>query len=142
MKEITTICPVCEEDITISPRELKIASQHRAETGGRVLVSCPNCCRVLALPDPIPEGEAELEAWAADVSDCCCVPLLNDEDVRMPNGCINNLGKKVYRPGGGGPALMKRAYMARYGIDPERAWKKIGGGEKKPFEISGIGRKT
>ena len=137
MKEISTICPVCEADITISSRELKIASQHRAETGGRVLVSCPNCCRVLALPDPIPEGEAELEAWATLVEDCCCVPLLNDEDAREPAGCIDNLGKKVYRPGGGGPALMKRPYMARYGIDPEAAWKKMSGGEKKPFMIGG-----
>ena len=137
MKDIETICPICEESVTISSRELKIASQHRTETGGRVLVSCSNCCRVLALPDPIPEGEAGLEAWATSVEDCCCVPLLDDEDVRMPNGVINNIGKKVYRPGGGGPALMKRPYMARYGIDPEAAWKKMGGGQQKPFEIGG-----
>ena len=138
MKEIVTICPVCEEDIIISPRELKIASQHRSETGGRVLVSCPNCCRVLVLPDPIPEGEAELEAWITSVDECCCVPLLNDEDVKMPNGCIDNLGKKVYRPGGGGPALMKRAYMARYGIDPEKALEKMHGNAKRePFKIGG-----
>jgi hypothetical protein len=137
MAEISTICPVCEADIVISARELKIASQHRAETGGRVLVSCPECCRVLALPDPIPEGEAELEAWSTSVEDCCCVPLLNDEDVRIPNGVMDNLGKKAYRPGGGGPALMKRAYMARYGINPEAMWAKMGGGEKKPFKIGG-----
>ena len=138
MKEIVTICPVCEEDIIISPRELKIASQHRAETGGRVLVSCPKCCRVLAMPDPMPEGEAELEAWATSVEECCCVPLLNDEDAREPAGCIDNLGKKVYRPGGGGPALMKRAYMARYGIDPERALEKMRGDAKRaPFKIGG-----
>jgi len=128
MKDVSTICPVCETDIVIAAREIKLASQHRKETGGRVLVSCLNCCRVLALPGPIPEGEAELEEWATSVEDCCCVPLLNDEDVRMPNGCIDNLGKKVYRPGGGGQALTKRAYMARYGIDPDAAWKKMGGG--------------
>lgn len=137
MKEITTICPICEEDIIISPRELKIASQHRKETGGKVLVSCPECCRVLALPDPIPEGEAELEAWSTSVEDCCCVPLLNDEDVRLPNGPIDNQGKKIWRPGSGGPALMKRAYMYRYGINPETMWAKMGGGERKPFKIGG-----
>lgn len=137
MVEIETICPICEEDITISSRELKISSQHRKETGGKVLVSCPNCCRVLALPDPIPEEEAELEAWSTSVEDCCCVPLLNDEDVRIPNGVMDNLGKKAYRPGGGGPALMKRAYMARYGINPETMWARMQGGEKKAFKIGG-----
>jgi hypothetical protein len=136
MKEILIICPICEEDIVISERELKIASQHRKETGGKVLISCPKCHRVLALPNPLPEGEAELEEWATSVEDCCCVPLLNDEDVRMPNGCIDNLGKKVYRPGGGGPALMKRAYMFRYGINPETAWAEMGGGQQKPFKIT------
>ena len=138
MKDIVTDCPVCEEEITITGREIKLASQHRAETGGRVLVSCPNCCRVLAMPDPIPEGEAELEAWSTSVDECCCVPLLNSDLVRMPAGSENNLGKKVYRPGGGGPTLMKRPYMARYGIDPERALEKMRGGEKKPFKIGGV----
>jgi hypothetical protein len=51
---------------------------------------------------------------------------------------MDNLGKKEYRPGGGGPALMKRPYMFRYGIDPEAAWKKMSGGEaQKPFKIGG-----
>ena len=63
MKDIKTDCPVCEAEITITGREIKLASQHRKETGGKVLVSCPECCRALALPDPIPEGEADLEAW-------------------------------------------------------------------------------
>lgn len=138
MAEISTICPVCEADITISDREVRLASQHRGETGGKVLVSCPECCRVLALPDPIPTGSAELEAWITSVEDCCCVPLLNDDLVRIPAGQENNLGKKVYRPGGGGPTLMKRAYMARYGIDPERALAKMGRGESKPFKIGGV----
>lgn len=136
MNDILTICPVCEMDITITARELKIASQHRGETGNKVLVSCPNCCRSLALPDPIPEGEAELEEWATDVSGCCCIPLLNEEDVRMPNGIIDNQGKKAWRPGCGGQALMKRPYMFRYGINPEAMWLKMQGGEaKKPFKI-------
>ncbi len=38
MKDISTICPVCEADIVITARELKLASQHRKETGGKVLV--------------------------------------------------------------------------------------------------------
>lgn len=136
MKDIATICPVCEEDITISAREIKIASQHRKETGGKVLVSCPECCRTLVLPDPIPEGEAELEEWTVSVKDCCCVPLLSDDDVKMPNGPEDRLGKKLWRPGGGGPSLMKRPYMFRYGINPETMWAKMNGGQK-PFKIGG-----
>jgi hypothetical protein len=138
MKDITTDCPICEEEITITGREIKLASQHRKETGGKVLVSCPKCCRVVALPDPIPDGEAELEEWATDIKDCCCVPILNEEDVRLPNGIIDNQGKKAWRPGGGGPALMKRLYMFRYGINPETMWAKMQGGEvQKPFKIGG-----
>lgn len=135
MPEIPTICPICEADISIADREVRLASQHRAS--GKVLVSCPECCRVLALPEPIPAGSAELEAWITSVEDCCCVPFLNDDVVRIPAGSENVLGKKVYRPGGGGPGLMKRAYMARYGIDPERALAKMGRGEATPFKIGG-----
>jgi hypothetical protein len=139
MKDVPTICPVCEADVVITAREIKLASQHRKETVDKVMVSCPECCRTLVLPDPIPEGDAELEAWITSVEDCCCVPMLNDENVRMPAGMENNLGKKIYRPGGGGPQLMKRAYMARYGIDPERALLKMrGGSTQKPFKIGGI----
>jgi len=141
MKDISIICPVCEEDIIIPAREIKLAVRHKATTCGKALVGCPNCSRALALPDPLPETDAELEAWPGNISDVLCIAMLNDEDVKIPAGKFDNLGKVVYRPGGGGPALMKRPYMAKYGIDPEKALAKMGRGGEEPFAISGIGRK-
>lgn len=136
MAELKIICPVCEEDIAISAREIKLAVRHKASTGGKVLVSCPQCSRVLVLPGDAPQDDAALDVWIPDVSDTMCVPMLSDTAIRIPSGQANELGAKVYRPGGGGPALAKRPYMARYGIDPERALAKMGRSESKPFNCS------
>jgi hypothetical protein len=130
------ICPVCEEDIVISTREIKLAVRHKGSTGGKALVSCPHCSRVLVLPADAPEDDAALDAWLPSVADTMCVPMLSDEAIRIPAGMADELGKKVYRPGGGGPALPKRLYMARYGIDPENALRKMGRGKAAPFNTS------
>lgn len=134
MNDLETICPVCENDIIVSPRDVLMAVRHKQSTGGRALVGCPVCNRSLVLPEGMPEGAVELGAWLGYIEDVTCVPLLNDSDVRLPAGVIDNLGKKTYRPGGGGPALMKRPYMLKYGIDPEKAWAKMTFGED-PFMI-------
>lgn len=134
VKEIETICPVCEEDITIAEREIKLAIQHKGESGGKILVSCPECCRVLVMPEDMPEG-AELEQWITDVEDVVCVPILNDDYIRIPTGQTILLGKKTYMSGGGDAPLMKRAYMARYGINPECAIAKNPSMGSKPFKI-------
>jgi hypothetical protein len=136
MDEIATICPVCEEDITISEREIRLAIQHKQDTGGNVLVSCPNCCRVLVMPVNMPEG-AELEQWITNVEDVVCVPILNDDYIRLPTGKTVLLGKTTYMSGGGDAALMKRPYMFRYGINPECALAKNPSEGKKPFVIGG-----
>ncbi|MCK9569466.1 hypothetical protein M0R72_11050 [Candidatus Pacearchaeota archaeon] len=136
MPDLKLICPVCEEDISIAEREIKLAVRHKAATGGKALISCPLCSRVLVLPEPVPEDDAALDAWIPSVADTMCVAMLNDEAIRIPAGMQNDLGKKAYRPGGGGPALSKREYMARYGIDPERALANMGRGNVTPFNTS------
>jgi hypothetical protein len=136
MKDLLTICPVCEKDIIITGREVMLAVRHKTSAGGQALVGCPVCFRALVLPSDVPEDDIALEEWLGDIDDIQCVPLLNDEDVKLPAGKFNNLGKVVYRPGGGGPALMKRPYMFKYGIDPEKAWAAMDQGGK-PFVIGG-----
>ncbi|MCK9571282.1 hypothetical protein M0R72_20200 [Candidatus Pacearchaeota archaeon] len=134
MPNFVTICPVCESDISVTEREIKLAIQHKGDTGGKILVSCPECCRVLVMPSDMPEG-SDLTQWITDVQDVVCVPILNDDYIRIPTGQTILLGKKTYMSGGGDQALMKRPYMYRYGINPECALAKnasIGG---KPFKI-------
>ena len=125
LKDIMTVCPVCESDITLAARDIKLAYRHK--TSGKTLIGCPNCARVLELPMP-DELDAGLEEYISTVEDCCCVPLLDEDVVRIPAGYAAQLGKKMYRPGGGGPSLAKRDYMAKYGIDPEIALAKRGSG--------------
>ena len=125
LKNIMTVCPVCEENITLAARDIKLAYRHK--TSGKTLIGCPNCAMVLELPLPDElEDDAELEAYISSVEDCCCVPLLDEDVVRIPAGYTAQLGKRMYRPGGGGPSLAKRDYMAKYGIDPEIALAKRG----------------
>jgi hypothetical protein len=134
MSDFETTCTVCEKDISITEREIKLAIQHKGETGGKILVSCPECCRVLVMPDDTPEG-ADLSQWITYVQDVVCVPILDDDYIRIPAGKVVLLGKTSYKPGGGDQALGKRAYMYRYGINPECAVAKnpsVGG---KPFKI-------
>ena len=137
MDELNTICPVCEQDISISARELLIAARMKENTGGRALTGCPLCARALVLPEAIPTTEAMLEQWLGNIEDVLCVPLLNDIDVRLPNGYLENLGARTWRPGGGGPALAKRPYMLKYGVDPEIAWAKMKKEKLEPFKIGG-----
>lgn len=138
MSKIELICPVCENDISISTREIKLAISHKKETGGNVLVSCPECCRVLVMPLGVPEDTEAVEQWITDVDNVTCVPLLNGDYVRIPSGSITLLGRTTYKPGGGDTALPKRQYMFRYGINPECAVSKnpsLGG---KPFVTGGV----
>jgi hypothetical protein len=100
MTEIVTTCPVCEEDITITDRDIKLSIQHKGDTGGKILVSCQNCCRVLVMPEDMPQG-ADLDQWITDVGDVVCVPILNDDYIRIPAGKTVLLGKTTYMPGGG-----------------------------------------
>lgn len=87
------------------------------------------------MPSDTPDDDAALVAWLPNVDDTMCVPMLSDTAIRLPAGAGEELGTKVYRPGGGGTALSKRAYMARYGIDPERALAKMRA-DSEPFNTS------
>lgn len=136
MSDVDTICPTCEEDITLAARDIKLAFRHPYK--GQVLIGCPECARVMVLPLPDEiMTDIELAAYTTNIDDVACVPLLDGDAVRLPAGYTEQLGKKMYRPGGGGPALMKRDYMARYGIDPEIALSKNKNRGAGSFKIGG-----
>jgi len=145
MTNIRTIqidCPACEKEITIQEHDIKLALQHKKDTGGLILVSCPECCRALVMPAAIPEDGAELEEWfvrAAEDPDeiCPCIPMLDPEQEKIPNGSYSDLGVTFYRPGSGGQPLKKRPYMYNYGIDPACHMKKNPSMGGQPFKIGG-----
>ena len=120
--DIETDCPVCEKEISIRARDIKLAVQHRKDTGGKILVSCPDCCRALALEGDVPENMT-VDEWVSQMVEnpddwCGCVPMLDATQEEIPNGSYADLGVTFYRPGSGGKALKKRPYMFAYGIDP------------------------
>lgn len=135
--DIKIDCPVCENPIAIKARDIKLAVQHKKDTGGMVLVSCPECCRVLRIASEIPDDITEWIVEAAEnPEDCCpCVPMLDSTQERIPSGSYADLGVTFYRPGGGGKPMKKRAYMATYGINPECHTEKNPGLGGKPFAI-------
>ena len=135
--KLYTICPVCEQDIEIKAQDLKLAIRHKAETGNKVLVHCPECCRSLKMPDDMPKDDLALNEWIGNVGDDFgeCVPMLDDTQAKTPNGYIGDLGVKLYRPGSGGKPLAKYPYMFRYGINPECYLAKNNSQGRKPFVI-------
>jgi hypothetical protein len=140
IKDIMIDCPVCEKETKITVREMKLAIQHRKETGGLVLVSCTECCRALVLPDDIPRDGVALEEWfveaAEDPDNCCaCIPMLDPDQEKIPAGAFDDLGVIKYRPGGGGPVMRKRPYMYAYGIDPACHLKKNPSMGANPFKV-------
>jgi hypothetical protein len=123
IKDIMIDCPACEKETKITVRDIKLAIQHRKETGDLILVSCKECCRALVLPDDIPGDGAALEEWFVEATEnpddyCACIPMLDSDQEKIPAGGFDDLGVTKYRPGGGGPAMRKRPYMYAYGIDP------------------------
>lgn len=141
IKGITIDCPACERETTITAREIKLAIQHEKDTGGLILVSCNECCRVLVMPEGMPQDGAELEEWivqaAEDPDDYCrCVPMLDPTQEQIPAGSYADLGVIFYRPGGGGIALKKRPYMRTYGINPQCHIAKNPGMGGVPFRVS------
>ena len=134
MTELHSICPVCESNIVIMDGSIKRAMMHMAKTAGRVLVSCPNCCRVLPLPGNFPTtGDADLNAWIAqldsmDSTNHCwpCIGLLDPMDARMPKGFVEHLDVRFWTPGDDIEAIPALDYMMKYGIDPVCAWAKMG----------------
>ena len=137
MPPIEIMCPVCEKDISLTEREIKLAVRAKTETGGMVLVSCPECCRALRIASEIPDDIAEWIAEAAEDPDTCCpcVPMLDPVQEQIPNGSYADLGVTFYRPGGGGKPMKKRPYMATYGINPECHTSKNPSMGGKPFKI-------
>jgi len=127
MTIIETICPVCEEDITISEKEIKLANTHK-NLSGFVLVSCPLCCRVLKV-EGVPENNAAVTEWIhaheEDEDWLHCLKFLDDEVIHLPAGSIDYNGKIKYTAGAGDQGLMRREYMAKYGVEPECMLRKM-----------------
>jgi len=119
-KEI--FCPVCEKDFELPKNELRKSTLQRGKTGGKVLIGCWKCARVLQVLDA-PEGtDKEVVRWAAEAEKnddwLSCVPLLDSETAKIPSGSNADLSYVRYQAGQGGDLLDRRAYMMRYGVDP------------------------
>ena len=112
-------CPVCENDFELPKNELRKASLQRGKTGGKVLIGCWKCARVLWVKDAPDEG---VERWAAEAEKnddwLSCVPLLDSETAKIPSGSNADLSYVRYQAGQGGDLLDRRAYMMRFGVDP------------------------
>jgi hypothetical protein len=134
MKDIIIECPKCEREITLTTKEIKRSIERKSETGNVPLVSCPECCRVLILPE-VPKDEAALETWEPNVDNTVCIPFLDDTAIRMPNGMVEDLGVRKYTAGSGETGLAKRAYMRKYGINPECAYTKNPSMGGKPIKL-------
>ena len=120
MAKLTTICPVCENDISIESRDIKLAVMQKGKTAGKTIIGCPACARVLVIEDA-PEKDVSqwVEKVSADEDWLGCIPLLNPEQAKIPSGTTGDLAFIQYKPGGGGEPLPRREYMVRYGIDPK-----------------------
>lgn len=120
MAKLTTICPVCENDISIASRDIKLAVMQKGKTAGKTIIGCPACARVLVIADA---PEKDISQWvekvSADEDWLGCIPLLNPEQAKIPSGTTGDLAFIQYKPGGGGEPLPRREYMVRYGIDPK-----------------------
>ena len=115
----TIFCPVCENDFELPKNELRKASIQRAKTGGKVLIGCQACARVLVVQDAPEEGVVEWAVKAETTDDwLSCIPLLDPEQAKIPAGYVGDLAYRRYRAGAGGSLLDRRAYMVAYGIDP------------------------
>ena len=124
-------CTVCDTDFKLTEKDLKRAAMHKDELGNLILVSCPNCCRVHKLVDD--KGTAY--QWKTDVSDATCVPILDDDYIRLPAGVVTILGKKKFTSGAGDTGLSRYEYMNRFGIDPLCAVEKNPSLGKEPFVL-------
>ena len=123
-KDIVIDCPVCEDMVQIPARDIRLAIQHKGQTDGKILISCPDCCRALELPNEIPQSGAALTQWLGNLVDnpddwCGCVPVIDPNIVITPAGGYADLNIWYYQPGGGGEALTKRKYMLTHGINPQ-----------------------
>lgn len=120
MAALKTICPVCESDISIAGKDIKLAVMQKAKTAGKPLVGCPACARVLVISDA---PDTDVSQWIEKVSESDdwlgCVPLMDPEQAKIPTGYIGDLAFRRYKPGQGGEPLPRREYMVRYGIDPK-----------------------
>ena len=145
------ICPVCDHEFEITKGMISIAMNHRHETGSVVLVADPwngdrdnpeGCCRALIIPSPDDKnGTVSPEEYyvqlGGDSDDYLdCIPLLEDQIAKEPDGMIDYQGEKVYRPGDGSAPLRRWDYMFKFGIDPACMWYRMHDPEK-PFVVGG-----
>ena len=123
--DITILVPCCDQEVTITARDILRGVLHRKETNDKVLVGCPNCSTALAMDQQMPTDTPLFEKWVKDNSEdenwLPCVPFLDERIGAEPNGSDVVGGKTLYRSGEGGPLMTRSAYMVQFGIDPEKA---------------------
>ena len=132
---ISTMCPVCLNNITITGPMLDKAVFLENQFVGACIVPCPECCTGLVLPDA-PVDATGIAAYISkydnpDDSDWLkCIPLLDPSEAKMPNGKITEMGITKYTPGDDTTPLTWVEYMTDYGIDPACALAKMERGLK------------
>lgn len=103
MAKLTTICPVCESDISIASRDIKLAVMQKGKTGGKTIIGCPACARVLVIEDAPETGVSQWIEKVAESDDWLgCIPLMDPEQAKIPTGYIGDLAFRRYKPGQGG----------------------------------------
>jgi len=132
MTETHTMCPFCDNEITIMDGSIKRAVMLMAQTGGKALVACPNCCHVLPLDNIPTTGDADLIEWIAqyDIKEAKSwlpsIPLLDPMHAKMPNGFVEHLNVRFWTTGDNTIAITALDYILKYGIDPALAWARMG----------------
>jgi hypothetical protein len=115
----TVFCPVCENDFKLPKNELRKAAIQRNKTGGKILIGCWDCARVLVVQGVPSDGVEEWAAQAEKSNDwLSCIPMLDKVQEDTPTGSNADLKYIRYRSGANGPLMDRRAYMMAYGIDP------------------------
>ena len=143
MAKLTTICPVCENDISIASRDIKLAVMQKGKTAGKTIIGCPACARVLVIEDA---PEKDISQWvekvSADEDWLGCIPLLNPEQAKIPSGTTGDLAFIQYKPGGGGELDPGRVGQQRGSPGGRRLGGELGavvGGAGQPdVEVTGL----
>ena len=143
--DIQILAPCCDNDVTITNRDILRGILHQKETLGKVMVGCPTCHTVLVMAPDMPTDTPLFEKWVVQNKERAdwnpCVPFLDERIEAEPAGSVEIAHKTMYRAGSGGKLLTRYEYMVLTGQDPERAIKdndSLGG---KPFVVGAAGEK-
>ena len=137
--DINDTAPCCDNDVTITNRDILRGILHQKETLGKVMVGCPDCHTVLVMDPTMPTDTPLFEKWVVQNKERAdwnpCVPFLDERIEAEPAGSVEIAHKTMYRAGSGGKLLTRYEYMVLTGQDPERAIKDNTSLGAKPFVV-------